>query len=112
MNPPREAYIIHDGQTIIEASPEFCELFHCDALALVDARVELIVSGDDLKALARLRAKHIIKIIETEPEHEFRQEYEFRRCDGSRFWGMAETRRYDEDRRLITFIIWKYDIHS
>jgi len=102
---PNDAIIIHDGHIILECNDAFCELFQCEREALVDMQVELIIHGDDLRALAVWRGKHIMK----EPEEkEYKQNYTFFRCDGSTFWGESTSKRIGPD-RYETRIKWHYD---
>jgi PAS domain S-box-containing protein len=100
------AFIIHDGKTILEASPAFLELFRCDLIALIDRPVEEIVAGDDFRALARWRGEHIIR--NGRYDIEYKQPYAFLRFDGSQFWGEAISRRIDVA-RYKTVVVWSND---
>lgn len=104
MNPQPEAWIEHDGKTILKVNDAFLALFRCSEREIIDRRVEDIISDHDLRALARARGRAIMeKNIE-----EARMEYEFLRFDGSRFWGEALSTRLD-DGHYKTVIRWEYD---
>lgn len=101
-----EAWIIHDGSVIIDCSVGFCLLFRCTHEAVIDRAVEGIIDGEDLQALARLRGAHIMN---TPDDREFKQDYQFLRFDGTRFWGTSFSHRI-ESVRYLTKIKWEYDI--
>lgn len=104
MTPQVEAYMIHDGSIVLEVNDAFLELFRCDEHTILDRHVEDVISDPDLRALARARG-HAIMANELE---EARQEYEFLRFDGTRFWGVALSTRMDYG-RYRTVIRWEYD---
>lgn len=106
MNPQPESVIIHDGQVILEVNGATCDLFRCDCRALIGRPMEQIIYSDELQMLAVWRAKYIM----AQPEdREFKQSYDFLRCDHSRFWGEAVSRRIAPG-RYRTSIRWDYDI--
>lgn len=105
MTPQAEAYVIHNGTIILEVNDAFLELFRCDEHAILDRRIEDIISEPDLRALAVLRGKYIMQ---NKDDRDYSQEYEFLRFDGSRFWGVALSTRMDYD-RYKTVIKWEYD---
>lgn len=105
MTPQVEAYVIHDGTIVLEVNDAFCALFKCDDHDILDRHIEDIISGTDFRALALLRGKHIMADTH---DRDYRQEYEFMRFDGSRFWGTAISTRMDYD-RYKTVIKWEYD---
>jgi PAS domain S-box-containing protein len=106
MNPQPDILIVHDGQVILEVNDAACDLFRCECGALVGRRMEQIIYSDELQTLAVWRGKHIM----AQPdEREFRQSYDFVRCDGTRFWGEAISRRI-EPGKYRTIIRWDYDI--
>jgi PAS domain S-box-containing protein len=106
MNPQLEVVIIHDGTVILEVNTAFCDLFRCDCETFVNRRVEQIIYSDELRTLAVWRGKHIMAIGK---DKEFEQQYDFERCDGTRFWGRAISRRI-EDGKYKTIVRWEYDI--
>ena len=100
------AYITHNGVTVDYASCAFCELFKCEPQDVIDRAVESIIASDDLRALARLRGQHIIH---AHDDREYRQQYDFLRFDGTRFWGEAISKRLP-DERYLTRVEWHYNI--
>lgn len=98
--------MIHNGETIAEVNDAFIELFRCDNVAIIDRRVEDIISGADFQALARFRGKYIMQDGGT---IEYRQHYEFSRFDRSRFWGESISQRIDEQ-HYRTVIKWEYEV--
>lgn len=100
-----DAYIIHDGATISEVSQDFCDLFRCASDQVIGKRVEEIIFGRDLRQLAVVRGKWIMKF---DSDQEFVQQYDFIRCDDTSFWGEAHSKRLTEG-QYRTWIVWKYD---
>lgn len=103
MNPQPEAWIEHDGRTILKVNDAFLALFRCSEREIIDRRVEDIISDPDLRALARARGQAIM-------QHDLksaRQEYEFLRFDGSRFWGEAISDKMGDHYRTV--VVWEYD---
>jgi PAS domain S-box-containing protein len=105
MTPQPEAYMIHDGKTILEVNDAFLELFHCHEQEILDRCVEDVIANPDLRDLARARGKYIMEY----GLDETRQEYEFLRFNGARFWGAAISHRMDYG-RYKTIIQWEYNI--
>jgi PAS domain-containing protein len=95
MNPQPEAWMRHDGETIVEVNDAFLALFRIsDSVAIIDRRVEEIIFDRDLRGLALFRGQYIRHDGRYDVDYE--QEYEFMRFDGSCFWGKAISRRVDE----------------
>ncbi len=100
----QDAWILHDGKTIIEANPEFLDLFRCHERDIIDRHVEDIIADPELRALARARGRAIMANDIDRAE----QEYEFLRFDGSRFWGRAISSKAGAG-RYKTVIKWEYN---
>lgn len=106
MNPQPEAIVVHDGHIILEVNDAVCDLFHCKREALIGRQMEQIIYSDELQMLATWRGRHIMA---QQDNLEFRQPYDFVRCDGTRFWGEAVSQRI-EPGKYRTVIRWDYDI--
>jgi hypothetical protein len=107
MTNEQEAWVIHDGVLILETSPRFCELFRCETEDTNDWKIESIIAGEDYRALARWRGKHIMQTAENRA---FKQEYDFLRFDGTVFRGESTSQR-QPDGRYLTSIRWMYEVH-
>lgn len=101
-----KAFIIHDGETIQEVSPDFLTLFHCASEETIGKRIEEIIFGSDLQKLAVLRGKYIMG---SKDDKEYIQPYDFIRCDHTSFWGEAHSLR-QSDGRYKTWVVWRYEI--
>ena len=100
------AWIIHNGDTILEASEDFYTLFRCDSHSLVDRTVEDIIADGEFRALARLRGHQIML---NDDDREYSQEYAFLRFDGTSFWGRAISKKSDQG-EYTTRIKFEYEI--
>jgi PAS domain S-box-containing protein len=105
----KKPYILHNGAIILEVNGAFCELFRYTPEMILSQPIIAIIAGDDFRALATLRGKHIVKHFEEHPDRVFEQDYSFVRHDGTRFWGTAES-RFIEPGRYLTLIEWEYNI--
>ena len=103
MTPQVEAWIEHDGKTILDVNAAFLELFRCHRNDIIDRHVEDIISDPDLRALARARGRAIMD----NDLRSARQEYEFLRFDGTRFWGEAISTKIDDHYRTV--VRWEYN---
>lgn len=101
-----KAFIVHNGDVIQEVSPEFLAMFKCTEENVIGKKVEEIIDGVDLRKLAVLRGKHIMQ---SKDDKEFRQDYDFIRCNDTVFWGEAYSVR-EPDGRYKTWVVWKYDV--
>ncbi len=76
-----QALFVHDTRRIVSVNAAGCELFRCEALALVDLDMMELIADADFRGLARLRMQML-----RERGHIRDVALPFRRCDGSVFW--------------------------
>ncbi len=96
-----EAWIIHDGQTIMDVNAAFCRLFRCEREQVIDSSLFDLISDPDLRALGRVRMTILRETDKQLPD----VLYDFRRFDGSIFWGVAHTSCKDCDEHPYESVI-------
>jgi PAS domain S-box-containing protein len=84
--------MMHDGQTICAISDKVAALFRCGPEELIGRNIFDIIPNPEMRALARLRMKHIVTKGEL---HD--QEMPIQRPEGSVFWARVKTKRVGQD---------------
>lgn len=102
-----DATVIHDGHIILDCNDDFCTLFRCTCAEVIGMQMQHIIHDPDLQKLALARGR---RIMADSTGRVFEQDYDFRRCDNTSFWGRSISRRIGRDPdRYETKIKWKYD---